>query len=194
MKKINIKTNSFSITDNQIDILLGILYRNLPNNICELGAGVSTQIFKYYKETLNKNANIVSIEHDNTYPGNIFCELIEETSYCIDGHVFDCVNIYNGLSNKLAGSKFDFVLIDGPFGYNNDHKYTRVQMLEFLTNDLLSNEGCFLIHDSERVSSQNTQQILYQLFEKYNYQFEIRTDGSKYKRLTIINFRKKLED
>lgn len=187
-----IRPNIFSLTQEQLNYLKKLLDEFKPQNICELGSGVSTQVFNEYLINSN-NYKFISIEHDSNYKSNTYCELIMNTHYEIGEYNFDNVNIYKDLYNTLKNNKFDFVLIDGPFGWDNSQKFSRVQMLEFLDKDLLDDRGYFLIHDSERSNSKNTEDILKQLFAEKGYKITKKDDNRKSKRLTIIYFEKNKE-
>lgn len=54
--------------------------------------------------------------------------------------------------------KFDFVLIDGPFGFDfrENYNYGRVQLLSFAILDKLSDNAIIFVHDTERINMQRT--------------------------------------
>ena len=187
-------TNIASITHIQGMLLIGILEKFRPNNICEFGAGESTKIFESYCEKYDKK--LLTIEHDIKYKrkdSKLF-NLIENTYVMIKKVKYGRTNKYEGLEDffKNYKGKFDFVFIDGPFGYNKKYKYTRIQMIDLLEFDLLENNGYFLIHDTERKNTKNSIKILLSLFKKKRYELKIEyMVNQKNKRLTIINFNKK---
>ena len=167
----NYTINSYSLTHIQGMVLIGILEKFRPNNICEFGAGESTKIFETYCAKYNKN--LLNIEHDNKYKrkdSKLF-ELKENTSVVINNITYEKTNKYEGLEEffKNYESKFDLVFIDGPFGFNKEYNYTRIQIIDLLEFDLLENQGYFLIHDSERESAINSINILLKLFKDKGY-------------------------
>jgi predicted O-methyltransferase YrrM len=186
--------NPASITNIQGMLIIGLLEKFRPNNICEFGAGVSTIIFETYCEKYNKK--LLNIEHDIKYKrkdSKLF-NLIENTFVVINNVKYGKTNKYEGLEDffKNYKGKFDFVFIDGPFGYNKKYKYTRIQMIDLLEFNLLEDHGYFLVHDTERKNAKNSIQILLSLFKKKGYKVEIEyLSTHKQKRLTIINFNKK---
>ena len=185
--------NPASITNIQGMLIIGILEKFKPNNICEFGAGVSTIIFENYCEKYNKH--LLNIEHNIKYKrkdSKLF-NLIENTFVEINSVKYGKTNKYEGLEEffKNYKRKFDFVFIDGPIGTNSKYNYTRIQMIDLLEFDLLENYGYFLIHDSERKNAKNSINILLSLFKKKGYIIEIEYSVTqKNKRLTIINFNK----
>ena len=191
----NYKLSPISVTNIQALQIIGILEKFRPNNICEFGTGVTTDIFDFYCEKYNKN--ILTIEHNIKYKrkhSKIF-KLIIKGNVTINNIEYKDTNFYNGLENffKSYHKKFDFILIDAPAGENNKYKYARIQMIDFIIYDLLDNEGYFLIHNVEKKCIENSVNILLSLFKTKNYNIKIEYLGyKKQKTLAIIEFKKKL--
>ena len=85
--------------------------------------------------------------------------LVENTSINIGKEFYSNINKYDGLENWLSNQdKFDFVLIDGPFGYGfrENYDYGRVQLLIFVALDKLQDNAIILVHDTERINMQRT--------------------------------------
>lgn len=196
LKNYTFETNSASITYIQGLMIIGILEQFRPNNICEYGAGVSSGIFQTYCEKYNKS--LLTIEHDVKYQtkeSKLF-SLIENTTVTINNVKYGKTNKYEGLEEFFSkyDKKFDFVFIDGPFGCEREYyAYTRIQMLDLIEYDLLSDEGYFLIHDTERKNGQASIKVLLSLFEQKNYTLLIEELGlNQIKMMTIIKFKKKM--
>lgn len=185
--------NCGSITCKQIDQIITILNVYHPINILEYGAGVSTQVFQEYCK--ENNASLTTIEHDKTYhySNNVYFNLNQHGNVTINSCTYNDVCIYEHLDEWMnnCSSKFDMVFIDGPFGYLPQY-YTRIQMVYPLLYNRLSDEGIFLIHDSERPSSQRSQQILEHLFTTKGYSYEIINYPASTKQLTIIMWNKNI--
>lgn len=151
------QTNFVSITSAQVRRICDLLESRRPSSILEFGAGVSSQVFiDYAEETGAYFLNIESEDHWMT-KYSVRCNLIHQSPYEIDGIKFDNVNYYENLTDVISGRKYDFVLIDGPIGWQWFYKYTRVQMLEVIPH--LADECVVMIHDSERITSQRVQNI-----------------------------------
>jgi hypothetical protein len=104
-----------------------------------------------------------SIENDESYSGNskLMLPLVENTELNVNGHTYDNCVLYKGLERFLSvRRKFDFVFVDGPndvipFNYRG-LKYSRVQLLDFVLMDKLSDRSIVMYHDSEREESKAT--------------------------------------
>lgn len=174
LKQYNI--NSMSFTNVQCNILNNFINKYKPKNICEFGCGVTTDVFLDYKK--QNNVNLLSIEHnvnfkkhDNT---KIF-KLYENANIIIDdNHKYLNINKYYGLEEyfkTLKNIKFDFICIDGPFGWNSSYYYTRIQLLDFILYDLIDDNCIFMVHDAERISTIRTLEIFELELIKHNYKF-----------------------
>lgn len=172
------KYNCFrgTMTNKEYISMIDILENFKPKRICELGSGQSTQIFETF---CNKyNAKLYSIEHDKYYKCNstILLPLIDEkTSININGHIYESCNKYNGLEEWLEKqNKFDFILIDGPFGYGyrKNFKYSRIQVLSFVLLNKIEDNAYILYHDSERNNAKTTLKEFERLLNEYKFTFD----------------------
>ena len=189
--KNHFTSNGGSITDKQIDQIIILLETYKPANILEYGAGVSTQVFQEYCK--ENNAKLTTIEHDKTYhyDNNVYFNLNQHGNLSVENCIFNNVCMYEHLDEwmKNVSSKFDLVFVDGPFGFL-PQEYTRIQMIYPVLYNLLADEGVFLIHDSERPSSQRSQKILEMLFIAKGYTYEIINYPANDNQLTIIMWKK----
>lgn len=164
----------FTMTDNQYKTLIDLLEDNRPNRIIELGGGQSTRIFQKYKSKYN--CQFFSIEHNSEYvcENTVLFNLVENTNINIGKEFYSNINKYDGLENWLSNQdKFDFVLIDGPFGYGfrKNYNYGRVQLLSFVILDKLSDNAIIFVHDIERMNMQQTLNEFEMLLIKHNFNF-----------------------
>lgn len=185
-----------TLTEYEYHKMIDILEKCSPKRICELGSGQSTLIFEKYCEKYN-NVVFNSIEHDETYKrkNSIIFPLIENTEINVNGHVYGDCNKYDGFEEWLKQqNKFDFILIDGPYGYDFRLKYTysRVQLLSFIELDKISDKAVVLYHDSERDNAKTTLNEFEKLiFERgFEYTKEVINENEN-RELTIYNLSKK---
>jgi 16S rRNA G966 N2-methylase RsmD len=153
-----------TLTSSQYERVIDILEEFKPKRICELGAGQSTIIFEKYIE--KSKSDFFSIEHDENYSGSnsVMFQLVECTNITIGNNTYENTNKYDGFENWLIKQdKFDFVLIDGPYGYNANYDYTRIQLLSFIILDKISDKSVVICHDTERINMKSTLSE----FEKY---------------------------
>ena len=165
---------AFSMTDDQYKFLIDLLEDNRPNRIIELGSGQSTTIFQRYKSKYN--CQFFSIEHDSNYlcENTILFNLVENANINIGKDFYSNINKYDGLENWLSNQdKFDFILIDGPFGFGFREKYDygRVQLLSFVALNKLSDNAIIFVHDTERINMQQTLTEFEMLLIKNNFNF-----------------------
>ena len=168
-----------------------------PKRICELGSGVSTEIFDVYCK--KEDSIRFSIEHDEFYKRynhTIMMPLIENSSLNLNGHSYKNCCKYGGFEDWLYGQNgFDLIFIDGPNDgipfnpYNLE--YARVQLFDFVLMDKLNNECVVMYHDSERDVAQNTLNEFERLLtdKGYAYQKEVVVEKDKeiieYNKITL---------
>lgn len=86
-------------------------------------------------------------------------------------------------NNQNKNYKFDFVLIDGLFGFNCDN--SRCQLLDFIYYDLIYDNCIFIIHDSERENNKYIQEIFEQQLINRSYNFRIQEDNNEMKQMKV---------
>jgi hypothetical protein len=142
--------------------MLYILYRVYdiikPQNIIEFGLGESSKIsYQYYKT--QKAINYIIIEHDkewlNFFPTDLFdikpnTTLLELETTTINNYK---TIIYKDLIKTIKNRKFDFIIIDGPFG--SEH-FSRHQMIDLLNNNNISDDFILLLDDYNRQGEKET--------------------------------------
>lgn len=156
---------------------LYILYRILneikPKNILELGLGQTTKMTSQYVSYF-KNSNLIVIE-DNKQWVDIFSNFISLTNNIKLCHVdkekvsidsSDCWK-YKNFDSFLDKKLFDFVIIDGPIGY--DQKYPRSNIWDLI--NYLNKEFIIIFDDYERIGEQNTCKKLFNLLDLKNIEY-----------------------
>ena len=169
-KNYSFECNGGSLSQEQNEYFIDLLEKYKPKNICELGCGQSTVIFKKYCE-LN-GGNLLSIEHDKDYVQHDNTKLLK----FVIGNFMDYgnSNYYVGLEDviKECGEPFDFILIDGPIGTDKSLVYSRIQAIDFILFDKMADNCIMLIHDTNRNGEKNTVIEIEKLFNKKKYRFE----------------------
>ena len=89
--------------------------------------------------------------------------------------------------------KFDFILIDGPFGYGKrtEYTYSRIQILSFVLFDKISDDAYILYHDSERSNAITTLNEFERLLNEKNISFK-KTELGKILKLTLYHLKKNI--
>ncbi len=147
---------------------LYVLYRILnefrPKNILEMGLGQSTKIIGLYNQKHSECRHQV-VEHDKEWI-EFFKNSFEmpSTSQIVELPIEDKkveigggetkVTSYIGFSERFKDQKFDFICIDGPYGYRSP-KYSRIDIMGILP-ECLEDSFVILLDDCHRKSETNT--------------------------------------
>ena len=157
--------------------LLYILFRVYndikPKKILEFGLGETSKLSYQYHEAFSESELII-IEQDQNWL-NFFSTNIHNVisnTILLD---IEYKNIggfetktYEGLIQKVSGKKFDFILVDGPWG--SEH-FSRYQIVEIVENGNLADEFVIIIDDYERKGEQETVAKLKDIFKIKNISF-----------------------
>ena len=188
-KGYEFNTNDGTMTISQYKHLIDLLEEYQPKRICEFGSGQSTLIFeKYCQKT---GAYLVSIEHDLKWKKkqSIIFNLIQNSTLTVKDRVFENCNKYEGLESWLETQEpFDFIFIDGPpgWGFRQNYKYGRVQVMDFLLLNKLTKQSIVLVHDSQRENMQRTLRQFQKILFERNYEFGRFPDDNRNKLLTTF--------
>ena len=127
------------------------------SNLLEFGLGQTSRMVHQYADYYKVPA--ITVEHDadwvaftqkdthNAYPINVKLLPLEMIDY--KGFT---TRTYQGIKNAFENQKFDFILIDGPFG--SEH-YSRSQIIHLVENNL-AETFCIIIDDCNRIGEQET--------------------------------------
>jgi hypothetical protein len=157
---------------------LYVLYRVLdsfhPKKILELGLGQTTNMILQYVSA-NEDVQHLIVEHDmqwaDFFKVNNKLSSSERTkmSYLeLESIPFGRDNIpvtaYKDFSEKIAGKKFDFICIDGPFGSDG---YSRIDVLGVIP-ECLEKSFVIMLDDYDRPGEQNTAKEMKSRFRDNN--------------------------
>lgn len=127
------------------------------SNLLEFGLGQTSRMVHQYADYYKISA--VTVEHDedwinftrkdthNAYPINIKMLPLEKIDY---NNI--ATRTYQGIKTAFENQKFDFILVDGPFG--SEH-YSRSQIIHLAKNNL-AETFCIIIDDCNRIGEQET--------------------------------------
>ena len=152
---------------------LYVLYRILnefnPVDILETGMGQSTKMIGLYNH-YNKDCHHCVVEHDHEWidfftnhfelPGTTrIIELpIMDSDLDLAGGRKSNVTTYQGFSREFSGKKFDFMCIDGPYGFRSPD-YSRIDIIGILP-ECLKESFVILLDDCERQGEFNTLKLI----------------------------------
>ncbi|MBR5693048.1 MAG: hypothetical protein IKX42_05055 [Fibrobacter sp.] len=126
-------------------------------NLLEFGLGQTSRMVHQYAAFYNVPA--ITVEHDaewidftrkdthNAYPINVKVLPLEMVDY--NGHK---TRSYQDIKTAFENQKFDFILVDGPFG--SEH-YSRSQIIQ-LAESNIAETFCIIIDDCNRIGEQET--------------------------------------
>lgn len=126
-------------------------------NLLEFGLGQTSRMVHQYAAFHNVPA--ITVEHDsewveftrkdthNAYPISVKIMPLEMVDY--NGYK---TRTYQGIKTAFENQKFDFILVDGPFG--SEH-YSRSQIIQ-LAESHLADTFCIIIDDCNRLGEQES--------------------------------------
>jgi hypothetical protein len=164
---------------------LYVLFRALnsvrPKSILELGLGQTTHMITQYIAA-NSGAQHIVVEHDPLWIDFFLKEhrisgrtKIAQMDLGKTDFQGSSVTSYERFSENLAGNRFDFICIDGPFGFDAK-KYSRVDTLKIIPH-CLESSFVIIIDDYNRLAEQNTVKELTAILSRNN----ICTCGGSYR-------------
>lgn len=157
-----------------------------PQHILECGLGQSSRIVHQYANFYKIHA--VTCEHDqewidflrkeagSNYPITIKKVELEHVKYKGKETLS-----YKNIRSIFEGEKFDFMLIDGPFG---EPHYSRPQAIELCKNNL-AERFCIIIDDTERAGEKETVEEIKEILEKGGIEYAV-TEYTSTKSHTLI--------
>lgn len=145
------------------------MYRALnaaqPRNIIELGLGQTTHMLSQYKEYVG--ASLTTCEHDEDWikffktQSTVHLdiekmELSKRDEYEIGTLRFKPVNVYSNFKEIITKNdkKYDFIVIDAPFG--GTEPYSRVHILDLIYLQKVADSFVIMIDDLNRKGELNT--------------------------------------
>lgn len=143
-------------------------------NLLEFGLGQTSRMVHQYAAFYNVPA--ITVEHDdewinftrkdthNAYPINVKVLPLEMVDY--NGYK---TRTYQGVKTAFENQKFDFILVDGPFG--SEH-YSRSQIIQLAENNL-AETFCIIIDDCNRIGEQETVAEVESVLKKINVKYAI---------------------
>ena len=144
------------------------------SNLLEFGLGQTSrmvhQYANYYKipaVTVEHDADWIAFTHKDThnaFPINVKMLPLEMIDY--NGFT---TRTYQGIKTAFENQKFDFVLVDGPFG--SEH-YSRSQIIHLAENNL-AETFCIIIDDCNRVGEQETVAEVEEILKKHDVKYAI---------------------
>lgn len=156
-------------------ILLIILDKAMPNNILEFGLGQTTKLTTQYAKFKNSNCMLQTIDHDEQWINAMSNELPSADNISIikrDLMTFMLNGIqsdkYKDLQEITTDRKYDFVIIDGPYGF--DRTYPRTNILDLIPQNL-AEEFIIILDDAERQGEKNTAQLIFDKLDANNIKY-----------------------
>lgn len=162
---------------NYFYVVFRLLNEFKPKKILETGLGQSSRLIGKYVAT-HENCRHDIVEHDadfaevaqknfNFSPASIFNLIDIRQVEFKNGSQTGTIIIYDEKSFKdvVDGNKYDFISIDGPFGYNNTAPFSRIDILNYLPQ-CLNESFCIVMDDFERIGEKNTAAIIRDILTK----------------------------
>lgn len=172
-------SNRFPIDNNTAEYIVDLLNNNIFNTILDLGSGTTTRILSYYKDNINPNCEIYTVDNSQEWMDKL-SDITNINKLIFDNHYSKEETYYIGLNDYCIENnlKFDLIIVDGPFSYGTQLARTNILGL-FENNNILSN-ATIIIHDTNREGEQN-------LINKIKILTENMSDNINYMSSVIIN-------
>ena len=142
-----------------------MLYRILdnvkPQNILEMGMGQTSRLTSQYIAYCNPEATLDIIENDagwiSTYQPQLAQNDNIKVHQCdLEFFTYDKTECrkYKDLEKAIGNTKYDLIIIDGPWGA--EQKLPRSNVLDLIKNHNLAEDFIIIFDDTERKGEQNT--------------------------------------
>ncbi len=170
--------------------LLCVLNQGKPKNILEFGIGQTSKLTSQYAK-YNQNSELQIIEHDLHWidiMNQQLCpsqnvQIIQKDMIKTEINGFQN-DVYDDLSNVVQNTKYDLIVIDGPYGFNST--YPRTNILSLIPQNL-SEDFVIILDDVERIGEQNTMNLIFEKLRQNNITFEYKISGSIKKQLILTS-------
>ena len=156
-------------------ILLVTLNIAKPKKILEFGIGQTSKLTCAYAKS-NKDSQLTIVEHDKKWIEAMKQQLKPSENVLIANKEMVKVNfnntendIYADLTDITRRQKFDFIIIDGPYGYRS--KYSRMNILDLIPNNL-AKDFIIVLDDVEREGEANTAELIFKKLKSNDIGFE----------------------
>lgn len=155
-----------------------------PKSILEFGLGQSSKLIHQYA-AYNSKAEVITVEHDvqwvsffkQTNPNIAKLLYIQMLELIESEYKGQKVLTYSDIHDVFGGNKYDFIIVDGPYGYG-PYYYSRPQIIDLI--ECLDDDFCIIIDDYNRIGEKNTVDELFKLLniKEIDYAFVI-IEGEK---------------
>ena len=154
-----------------IYMLYRILDNAKPQNILEMGMGQTSRLTSQYVAYCNPKAKLDIIENDAGWIATYQPQLAQNEHIKVhqrDLELFtydktECRK-YKNLNEIVSNTKYDLIIIDGPWGA--EQKLPRSNVLDLIKNHNLADDFTIIFDDAERKGEQNTTTQAIKLLEK----------------------------
>jgi len=177
---------------------LYVLYRILdeirPQSVLEMGMGQSTKMIALYNHK-HKECRHCVVEHDQKWI-DFFCNHFElpGTTEVVQLPITDIpvtgsgkpqnVTVYAGFEDRFRGKKFDFICIDGPYGFRSP-EFSRIDIVSILP-ECLNEQFVILLDDCQRVGEMNTLRLITQILKEKQIKYSVNVyEGEKHTGLVV---------
>jgi hypothetical protein len=168
--------------------LLHILDNVRPKNILEFGLGQSSKTIHQYAEFM-ENVSALTIEHNNDWI-DTFCNG-DARGVKINVKQYDKAVVrvngvetlsYKNMADIIEGGKYDFIVVDGPFGSRH---YSRSQIIDMVKGGL-PERFCIFVDDTERGGERETFEAVRQILEGKKIHYWIQEYDGEKNRHTVL--------
>lgn len=168
-----------------IYMLYRILDNAKPQNILEMGMGQTSRLTSQYVAYCNPNTMLDIIENDAGWITTYQPQLAQSTNVKVhqsdlEFFTYDKTECrkYKNLDKVTGKTKYDLVIIDGPFGALQN--LPRSNVLDLIKNHNLANDFIIIFDDAERKGEQNTIAQTIKLLQEQNVEhFVFQRNGIK---------------
>ena len=148
-----------SLGYNGLYVLYRILNEFKPQRILEIGLGQSTHMISQFVKYANAEHIVVEANKDwidfyknaHSLPEGT---QIKHLDYEIEPYKNEQVRVFKNFKESLSGKKFDFILVDAPFGADMI-EYSRIDILQLIP-DSLAKDFVIFIDDTQRYGESHT--------------------------------------
>ena len=158
--------------------LLYILFRIYndvkPKSVLEFGLGESTKLLAQYKKhypdvhftVVEQDCNWLEFFCNEIYDIKQYSKIVEIEKKQIHGKES---YYYKGVLNQISGMKYDFIVVDGPWGSDS---FSRYQVVEIARNNLIADNFIIIVDDYERDGEKQTVQELRKVLKGKGIEFK----------------------